>query len=325
MSERLTYRLFEERDLPSLLRLWEEAGWGAISEAQWREWFLDTPHGACLIMVAEDARGEIAGQEIFTPTRVAVEHREVTALRLSAPILRHEARRDSVRSREHPAVALYYAAEAEAVAQGYSIIYSLPEHAWLPAFRRLTRFSVAEFDCATLCLDGELPSQLKELAAELYAQPVAAFGEEYEALWRAACENFNGTCGVVRRPRWLAYRNSGRAALEVRRRQDKSLCGYVAIKKRGGLVADALAPRPQELPRVLAAAIVYLADARRDGDAPTDSDTLKAMVTPSLRPALAALGFTPTDYKFAFACNSIDEALPAALIAPECWYVMPGD
>ncbi|HEV7905448.1 MAG TPA: hypothetical protein VGO96_16525 [Pyrinomonadaceae bacterium] len=325
MSEGLTYRLFEERDLPGLLRLWEEAGWGVIGEEQWREWFLDTPHGACLIMVAEDARGEVVGQEIFTPARVSVGDREVSALRLSAPILRQEARRDSVRSREHPAVALYYAAEAEAIAQGYSIVYTLPEHSWLPALRRLTRFRTAEFDCATFCLDAELPSQIVEAAAELYAQPVVAFGEEYEALWRAACENFKGTCGVVRRPRWLAYRNSGRVALEVRRRRDESLCGYVAVKKRGGLIADALAPCTQELTGVLAAAIVYLAHARRDGLAPTDSDTLKAMATPSLRPALGSLGFAPTDYKFAFACNSIDETLPAGRVAPECWYVMPGD
>lgn len=324
MNERLTYRLFEERDLPSLLRMWEEAGWGAISEEQWRAWFLDTPHGACLIMVAEDARGEIVGQEIFTPTRVSVGDREVTALRLSAPILRREARRDSVRRMEHPAVALYYAAEAEAIAQGYSIIYSLPEHAWLPAFRRLSRFSVAEFDCTALCLDGELPTQVKDLAAGLYAQPVAAFGEEYESLWRSALENFKGTCGVVRRPRWLAYRNSGRVALEVRRRRDQSLCGYVAVKKRGGLIADALAHSPEYLPRVLAAAIVYHANAR-GVDAQTDSDTMKAMETPSLRPALGALGFARTDYKFAFACNSIDETLPAARLAPESWYVMPGD
>lgn len=324
MSERLTYRLFEERDVPSLLHLWEAAGWGAISEEQWRTWFLDTPHGACLIMVAADERGEIAGQEIFTPSRVSVGDREVKALRLSAPILRREVRRDSMRSREHPAVALYYAAETEAIAQGYSIVYSLPEHAWLPAFQRLSRFVTAEFNCVSLRLDAELPSQIKEFALELYAQPVVSFGEEYEALWQVAREGFKGTCGVVRRPNWLAYRNSGRVALEVRRRLDQSLCGYVAVKKRGGLIADALAPDSAELPHVLAAAIDYLANAR-NGDARTDGDTLKAMETATLRSALGALGFAPTDYKFAFACNSIDESLPAAWIAPECWYVMPGD
>ena len=72
MREQLTYRLFEDGDLPGLLRLWEAAGWGTLAPEQWREWFVNGPHGPWLVTVGVDEHGEVAAQEMFAPSRAVV-------------------------------------------------------------------------------------------------------------------------------------------------------------------------------------------------------------------------------------------------------------
>jgi hypothetical protein len=318
--DELSYRVFEEGDLPGLLRLWEEAGWGTLSLQQWREWFVDGPQGPCLITVAVDPRGEIVGQEIFAPALVSVEDREVRALRFSAPILRKELRGGSLHRGRHPMVCLYKAAAAAAQERGFEIVYSLPEYAWLRILRLSPRFGEARFGettfgCAGLALEAASLSRLERSARTVEAQPVALFGAEYGELWRSARESFPIACGVVRDGAWLTFRNSGRISLEVRDTGDGSLVGYSATKRQTGLLADVLARRPEDLAAVIAATALWL-------EAQRQATHLKVMRTPALDPALHELGFEPVDYRFAFTCSALGGG---AGLAPERWYVMPGD
>jgi hypothetical protein len=329
MREQLTYRLFEDGDLPGLLRLWEEAGWGTLAPEQWREWFVDGPHGPCLVTVGVDGCGEVAAQEMFAPSRAVVGGREVRALRLSAPIVRESLRGESLRDGAHPVFGLLRVAEAEAVARGFSVVYSLPEHAWLPVFRRLPRFGLrpfaeAAYACAALPIEAAQAPEVERAARGLEARSVAEFGDEYEGLWRDAKESFPIDCGVVRDPAWLRFRNSGRISVEVRESASGRLVGYSATKKQTGLVADLLARTPHELTNVLAATLRWL-DMERSAAVPASLTHLKVMRTPALAPALDALGFAPTDYRFAFTCNTFDAALTLDDIAPGRWYILPGD
>ena len=325
MREQLTYRLFEDGDLPGLLRLWEEAGWGTLMPEQWRAWFVDGPQGPSLVTVGVDGRGEVAAQEMFAPSRAVVGGREVRALRFSAPIVREGLRGGSLRDGAHPVVGLYKAAEAEASARGFSVVYSLPEHAWLPIFRRVPRFGIrpfaeASYTCVSLPIEAARAPEVERAAQGFEARGVAEFGDEYGGLWREARESFPIDCGVVRDPAWLRFRNSGRIAVEVRERASGELVGYSATKKQTGLVADLLAREPGELKNVLAATL-----RRLDAERPAALTHLKVMRTPALAPALDALGFAPTDYRFAFTCNTCDPALALDDVAPERWYILPGD
>ncbi len=320
--DELSYRVSEESDLPGLLRLWEEAGWGSLSPGRWREWFVEGPQGPCLITVAVDPRGEVIAQEVFAPSRVSVAGREVRALRFSAPILRQELRGESLRRDRHPMVGLFKTAAAAARERGFEIVYSLPEPAWLRILRLAPRFGQPRFDattfgCAGLPLTAAALSRLEPFARRVEVQPVARFGPEYEELWQQARQSFPISCGVVRDGAWLTFRNSGRIALEVRDASDGSLAGYSATKRQTGLLADVLARRPEDLTAVVAATAIWLG-------AQGDLTHLKAMRTPALDPALQALGFAPVDYRFAFTCNTLGSALGEAA-RPEGWYVMPGD
>lgn len=329
MTERLTYRLFCEDDLPGLLRLWEGAGWGVLTPEQWRAWFVEGPQGPSLVAVGVDERGEVAAQEMFAPSRAVVGGREVRALRFSAPILREDLRGLSLKSAEHPVVGLYRTAARAAAEQGFSVVYSLPEYAWLPVFRIVPRFGIppfaeAAYACASLPIEAAHSTPVRSAAEGLEARAVEEFGEEYEELWREAKSSFPIDCGVVRDKSWLAFRNSGRIAVEVRDASDGRLVGYSATKRATGLLADLLAREPAELKRVIAATLGRLA-AERGRSVPADLTHLKVMRTPALAPALGALGFAPSDYRFAFTCNSFDPSLALEEIAPERWYVLPGD
>ena len=328
MREQLTYRLFDDEDLPGLLRLWEEAGWGTLTPAQWRDWFVHGPQGPSLVTVAIDERGEVVAQEVFAPARAVVGGREVRALRFSAPILREGLRGGSLRDSAHPVVGLFKAAEAAASERGFSVVYSLPEHAWLPIFRIATRFGVtpfvdAAYSCAALPLEAAQAPEIELAACGFVARAVTEFGEEYEQLWRQARESFPIDCGVVRDKTWLSFRNSGRIAVEVREQYSDRLVGYSATKKQTGLLADLLAREPGELKNVIAATVRWLKD--EQATLPAGLTHLKVMRTPALAPVIDALGFTPIDYRFGFTCKAFGKALTLEDVAPERWYILPGD
>ncbi len=326
MNEQLTYRLFEDDDLPGLLGLWEEAGWGTLSPEQWREWFVDGPQGPSLVTVGIDVRGEVVAQEMFAPSRAVVGGREVRALRVSAPIVRERLRGGSLKNGAHPIYGLLKAGEAAAAARGFSIVYSLPEYGWLPVFRFLPRvgiqpFAEAAYACASMPVEAASAPEIERASRGFEARGVTKFEEEYQQLWRQAKESFPIDCGVVRDTAWLRFRNSGRIAVEVRESKSGQLVGYSAIKKQTGLVADLLAREPGELKNVLAATLRWL-DANRSV-LPAGLTHLKVMRTSVLAPAIDALGFAPNDYRFAFTCKAFDSALDD--VAPERWYILPGD
>jgi len=317
----LAYRPFRDADLPGVLRLWEEeSGWGGITEERWRRWFVDRPDGACLVMVAEDGGGRVAGQLVFAPVLVRVDGEEVPAVRVGAPIVDRARRRRSVRHAEHPASRLYRAGALAAAERGFRLLYALPEHAWLPFFRWLGGFAEADLGCrAVHAASGAAAAA--GLAAGLRAAPCPGFGAEYDALWARAAASFPVRCGLDRGAERLRYRIGGHLVLEAREEAGGALAGYAAVNRRTGLLVDVLASAPDGLAPVVAAALAWLA-AAPDGAALGE---LKAMETPALRPALDALGFAPVDYRFAFVCTALDPSLAADRIAPERWYLTPGD
>lgn len=325
----ITYRRFQEEDLPGLLRLWEEeSGWGAISPGQWHKWYVETPHGRCLVIVAVDEQGEIVGQEVFIPSRVIIGDREIPALRLSAPVLCKNLRSAVLHGADHPAIGLYLTGAKAAVADGYGLIYAMTQHAWLPFFRGGARLGLprvvdAEYACLGLPITS-VSSKATEAAGYLTVSPVTNFDARFESLWQSAKDTFPITCGVVRSPAWVHYKNKGHVTLEARDSGDNALVGYTAIKKQTGLLVDILARRPDDLAPVLGATLDWLATEQNDA-VKGGIDYLKVMQTPLLRPALDALGFTPVDYRFAFVCASLEPGLPLETFSAEHWYVTPGD
>ncbi len=323
-TENLTYRPFEEQDVPGLLRLWEEeSGWGALDEATWRKWFVDTPYGPCLLIVAIDAAGEVAGQMVFVPAVLNVNGESYRALRLSSPVLRKDIRRSTMRHLNHPAIRLFSTGMDAAAHSGYDLIYAIPERAWLPFFRldfTAELFTSAEFECVARPLTND--ASLKTSTSAV-AERVVRFGEDFETLCDAVRKHLPMPCGVDREPKWLQWRHGGHAVVAVRECSGGSLLGYASFRKHDGLLMDAIARTPDRLEEVLALALAHVASTPSMLDEGVTA--VKAMQTPALAPALDALGFEPDPYRFAFVSCTLSPALPRETVAPEQWYVMPGD
>jgi hypothetical protein len=298
------------------------------SEKQWRQWYLETPHGESLVVVAVDEGGEVVGQEVFSPTLVDVNGRQLRALRLSAPILRKDLRRH-IRRVDHPMVGLYLTAMKAAKEQRYSFIYAQPEYAWLPVFRWLTDsglypFDIAEYQCLALAIDENADSIDESKADGLSVSFTSEFGEDYNNLWDEAKKSFPINCAVTRSQSWLDWKIGGHLTLEVRDAIDQRLVGYVAVKKESGLLVDMLARQPEDLSNVVTAAL-HMLKSEEGRTALKGINSLKAMESPTLKPILREFGFAPVDFKFAFVCDNLDPTLDDESIAPERWYLMPND
>ncbi len=158
MAENLTFRLFQPDDLAGILRLWEEdSGWGGITAQQFNNWYVNTPYGECLIVVAVNEENRIIGQKIFTPSRISVDGEEKKALRLSAPILTKEFRA-RISNESHPITGMYKLGAKTAFEKGFNLIYSFPVPAWLPVIKLMfpkigidmKKVVAAQIECSAL-------------------------------------------------------------------------------------------------------------------------------------------------------------------------------
>ncbi len=322
MPENLTYRLFQPDDLPGILRLWEEeSGWGGISAKQFDDWYINTPYGECLIVVAVDEENTIVGQKVFTPSRVCVAGAEKKALRLSAPILKKKFRA-RISNTAHPIVGMFKSGVEAAAEQGFSLIYSFPLTAWLPVVKSIfpqvgidmKNVAAGRIECFALSLN--LFSREK---SAYETSVINFFSDEYDALWQSAVKNFPLNIAIVRKSDWLNYKFGGHLILEVR--TQKKLVGYAAIKKETGLIEDALAATPGDLQIVVKEVVKTLS---ADGDTLPNGE-IKLKHSSATASIIENLAFQKIDFKFGFWCFSPDGSIPADDLQLSRWFMMPGD
>ncbi len=327
MSRPMTFREYTREDLPGLFKLWEtDADWGSLDEATWNEWFVDTPHGSCLVVIAVDDEGEVVGQQSFRPTRVVVGENEVDAIQISAPILKGGLRLRSLNVLNHPMVGMLRAAFDLARQKGYALVYGLPQRAFLRVFRigklvGLPHASMTSYPCVAIRCDATAHGP----ASGLSVRPSKEFSDEFRGLWESARRSFPIECGIVRGPDWLRYRHGdATTVLVVREAGTDELVGYASVRNSDGLLFDFLARDRERIPGVLAATLEWMRSPS-NGAPPIEGGKLKAMKTPVLEAALDALGFEPEDFEFGFACYPLGESLSRDDLDTSRWYVMPGD
>ena len=331
MANILTFRLFQPDDIAGVLQLWKESsGWGGITEEQFYKWYVETPYGESLLVVAIDEANRVVGQEVFTPSKIYVGGKEKKALRLSAPILAKEFR-EKMGKATHPSIQMFRVGLNAAVDCGYSLIYAFPVPGWLRYIRLVApqigvdsqKFVFVESDCYALSLNSTAGGNLK-IENDLEVSFISEFNDEYDDLWQSAKQNFPINCAIVRNSDWLKWKLGSHCVLEVRRNNDKELMGYAAIKKDSGLLVDALARTPNDLETIITVAIEALSQ-REDSKNQANIEEIKVMKTQALASVIQKLGFKREKFKFAFWCYSIDESVPCKVIEPQQWYVMPND
>lgn len=339
-SDRLTYRILRDSDLPALQQLWEgESSWGPLTPETWKRLF-DSPFlGPSLVVVAANEQDEIVGQLAFMPSRVTVGGKETTAVRPFAYILSKTLRSWSpvISPGDHPFSRMYACGVQEVAARGDGLLYALPHPALARLLRLFSVFQSAVFPYWSVPLPLERPHAL---APGCDVGPLQTWDSRVDELWDSASRLHR--CSVVRDSRMLAWK-LGQAEGN----------GYrvTAVERRGrliGLAASRLKPvapghRQWEICDVLSAdsgpsleatlrAAVNEANAvglESQDDVPEESRFVlrKAaiLVTPVFEPVLRGLGLRRDRYTFPLVVHRVSPALADEDVAPEHWYLSAND
>ncbi len=319
----LTYRRAGEADVPALDALWsDDAGWGGLTLAQWREWYEHTPYGPCLVSVAVQEDGQVIGQLALTPARVIVGGVERKAIRLSAPILRSSLRRP-LRDLAHPVVQLYVTSIRAAMEEGVELVYTLPDRAWVGFFRWLRTVlpEIGNFQTATFACRA-LPVDALETTTLWQGTEFSHFDGEFDEFWTRAGV-LEGRPTLVRRAAWLQYKLGGSVLRVALRDGTDTLVGYAAVRESDGLLLDALVVDPTLYAPLLQQTAVMIARARAARR--VIPARIQVMETDMLREALDALGAEPVDFTFALAIAALPGGPASESVAPERWLICGGD
>jgi hypothetical protein len=326
MTARVTYRRYQEADIPGLLRLWmEETPWGSLTAEEWRQWYVETPFGeACVVVAVDEDKQEILGQFVFTPSLVQANRRQLRALRPSAPIVGKDllaAVRDA-NPDEHPVAAMYRFATKVLQNQGYDLIYMLPDPRWLRALQLVPGLLYGSFPLWSIPLP--LPAPLS-LGPGYSATPLRKWDQRVDMLWEKA-STLHG-CLVVRDARSLPWKVGGGFVLGIEKNGD--LVGLAASQAKGErqwLIGDMLAVDTGAALRATLAAAANLAHTRVL-EAPPESLLRKValLVNPALEPVTRALGFARDAYDFPLVIHILNGSVSEKDVAPERWYASAND
>ena len=323
---KLNYRHFEENDMEGILQLWkEESDWGEITVNEFNDWYINTPYGKCIVIVATDDENKIAGQIVYSPSRMIVDNKEIKTLRASAPIINSSLRQNNLRTLDHPAFGLIKKGFEIATEKGFQYVYTFPSYGWLSMLQLFPRFmpnpcETVSYDCFAISL--EETQTFPSLKNEHYINIASAITDEYDELWQDAIKEMPVKCGIARHSKWLQYGIGAQMVLETRAATDNKLLGYMTIKNDTGLITDVLARNPNDLKDVFNCSLHALHHQNPE-KIPVDFTQLKGMITKNTEPIISEIGFSIDSYRFAFGGYLLDTTIDFEKIKAENWYMTP--
>ena len=321
----LEYRPLRVSDkLAQVVRLFELAGWGPLTEADVESWIRDDPQGEWLVMVAADEpRHELLGVSMYSPHRVQLFDRVGLACRARSvvldPRLRRAARGTDAVTEDDPLRRMVLASRPLRNELGWEFTFSLPN----PKMTRRSELHTYADDAASdrITLGNGLRIELQDgpSMAGAVAAAESAPGAEYDELWQAAREGLGIECAVVRDATAVGRRPGVR--LELRRPGTGALRGYAVFSDdAGGKMEDVLAEDTDAMHELLAGAVGWL----RANPTVHELEFFNSLPHPMYRDALLALGAAEVDWLFAFSVTAHPPRTAPELVASR-WYVTIGD
>jgi len=318
----LIYRLYEDKDLTSVLNLWEKySGWGGITNEQFYDWHIATPNGPCSIIVAETQEGEVVGQMVFRPTKMLLNGKKVNGYRVTAPILSDAFRESDLRSYDHPAFAMFRTGIEQVAKEKSEIIFVSPSVGWVAVVKTFPRYGLPEaqvslFDCIGINHDQLNDSTLVE--ENDYGIRPGKISLEYEKLWNKFVKNYPVNNGVSRTAQWFTWRRGEELILETYDKETLELKGVIFIKKKTGQVVDIIGKNVEDLKQTLRLAAIWV----HTQQGSEKIAELKLMYTPLAQQLVKEIPHHSINFRFAFACLSPkNEKIPPI----QDWHIMPDD
>ena len=324
MAGNLTYRLYQEEDLPTLVQLWEEeTKWGEITPHKWRQQFVETPYGDTSIVLTIDAdSGQILGQFIFIPCLVCVNGREVPAFRPFASIVSKAAR--GLLGDTHPSIGMYGYGAKVVQARGGGLIYMVPDRNWVRTLRLGPTVQCASFPLWSLPMPLTEPLPLDD---GYTVRSLDVWDHRVDDLWKAA-SRLHG-CQIVRNSHTLQWKiGSSDYTVTVVERQGE-MVGLVASQQKGDrqwLICDLLvADAGDSLHNTLIAATNVAHSQAIISEREKPITKVAVLATPIMEPVVRTLGFVRDAYDFPLVVHILDPNISMDEVAPTRWYVSAND
>lgn len=324
IESQLKYRLFREGDEEGILRLWEkESGWGAITMQQFKEWFLETPYGECLLVVATDNNDEVKTQIVFAPSKIVVNNQIIKSLRAAAPIVDSSLRQTNLRSPNHPIYNLIKVGFEIAESKGYQSVYSFPAYGWMPFMEFISRelgykHDIKSYECFDVSLLVENATTPDE---DYHVSTINQFSPEHEQLWNEAVEKMPVSCAIARELPVLNRLCGPAIKFETRHAADNRLIGFLSVKK-DGLMYDIVARNLADLKIVFEQTIANLQNLEASKNM-LPGGQLKGMITKETENLLENISYTKNSYHFAFGCWLLDKNIDFESLKTSRWYMTP--
>ncbi|WP_299289575.1 hypothetical protein [uncultured Mucilaginibacter sp.] len=324
MSAALTYRLYKPADFEAIFRLWDEfSGWGGISEQQFKQWYLETPNGCSIIVVAVNNDNRVVGQTVFIPSKLYAHGRYMNSYRISAPILDNTVRQKDLKfTFAHPAFAMFNYGLTVAKEKGFEVVYFFPAYAWTGVLKHVSSIVQTTYACFAISLNK--PETFIDDPKKVSVKTASAFNEEYDQLWKDCISNFPINYSVIRDAKQLAWKLADEVVFEIRQVETQQLKGYIAVKKKTGLIVDMLARTKEDLKENFAVFIRAIHDLNPQKIL-VEWKEIKGMQSPLFQFVLQNIKFNLPKYNFAFGYISLNGTDHEDLNHPDNWYLMPSD
>ncbi|MEO6636737.1 MAG: hypothetical protein ABIN25_00585 [Ginsengibacter sp.] len=322
---KLNYRLYNDADKQAIMQLWEmESGWGAITEQQFDDWFLNTPYGNCLSIVAVNDEDKVVGQIINSPSRIITNGREIKSLKVAAPVMRSDFRGMPLSNFDHPAFGMIKASFEIGFREGYQFAFGYPAFGWLAMFKSFPKIfpnpmETISLDCFAISLEDA--ATFRHPGTTHTINIGNSFSKEYSVLFEEAVKEMNIKCTVKREPGWLGYVLADHLILELRNTEN-ILEGYAAINKKSGLLIDILAKNIETL-AVTYQTVVFALHQHNPESIKLPFNKLKGMLTGIAAASIEKIIYIKENYQFAYGGFLLDTSIPFEELTASQWYMTP--
>lgn len=321
VKEKIFFREYVDSDLGEILDLWEYfSGWGRPDEADFNNWLFG-PFGKVIIYLATDESDKIVGQIFYTPTLMYLGGREVSAVKISAPII-HEDYRSSVFAESSSLViSLFLEGNKFVKGKGYEWLYTLPAYGWVKTLKAIHKvdlfpWKIEVFPCLQI-LDDEFDDNTYIL------QEMTMLTNELDLVWEEFKLSNPKLSYVSRSKEWLHYK-WGKELIVGIIDIKKGLIGYFVIKKSSGLILDFLMIRFMDVP-LLFKKLKKFHLRWMDENPSLERQELKVLHNNFLNPFLNQLKTQNVSFHFVFGISSTVSAEEVEKLDNSEWFIFPND
>lgn len=320
-NENISFREYVDSDLKKVLDLWEYfSDWGRPEEVEFNKWLVG-PFGGVLIFLAVDNSDRIVGQIFFTPTIMYLSGREVSTVKISAPIIHQDYRAFILSNNKSLVINLFLEANRFIKEKGYDWVYSFPAYAWARFLQSIPRIGLNPWKIQIFPCLQILEEDVEDSKYKLHELNVVTI--DSNLIWEEFRLNYSNLSYMNRSKEWLIYKWGNELLVGIYDFK-KKLIGYFIIKKSSGLILDFLMMEFLDVPLLFKQLKKFHLTWTTE-NLYFEKQELKIMSNNFLEPFLDQLKTEKVSFQFVFGISSTVSAEEVEKLDNKEWFIFPND